>query len=185
MSNKLARETDNTGNPKYWQTESGHIIYSINNQPQCSYCGIPSHGRDNCSSDERAGIFCIHHPQQGNLQSRNKMLNRPATRTTPKDKSKLTRLREHNNQTIASPLTNINRLPTINHPHHTDHTAANHRIQHTQERVRDRTIPTTGLTNMPSEVMQSIMSYLTFKEITRLQRVNRRMKHLATTRLPQ
>ena len=32
---------------------------------------------------------------------------------------------------------------------------------------------------MPLEVMQSIMTYLTFKEITRLQRVNRRIKHLA------
>ena len=66
MTNRLARESDNTGNPKYRQSESGYIIYSINNQPQCSYCGIPSHGRDNCShrlDDEHLGVFRVHHPQ--------------------------------------------------------------------------------------------------------------------------
>ena len=43
MSSRLAKELDNTGNPRFWQTRDGHIIYSIDNEPQCSYCGIPSH----------------------------------------------------------------------------------------------------------------------------------------------
>ena len=44
MSTRLANERDQSGNPRFWQTQCGYIIYSIDNQPQCSYCGIPSHG---------------------------------------------------------------------------------------------------------------------------------------------
>ena len=71
MSIRLANETDNSGCPKFWQTQCGYIIYSIDNQPQCSYCGIPAHGRDTCQrrrNDESRGVFRIHHPQRGLLQ---------------------------------------------------------------------------------------------------------------------
>ena len=71
MSARLANEKDHSGNPRFWQTQCGHIIYSIDNQPQCSYCGIPSHGRDACQrrhNDESRGLFRIHHPQRGLLQ---------------------------------------------------------------------------------------------------------------------
>ena len=74
MSIRLAKESDNTGNPKFWQTQNGHIIYSIDNQPQCSYCSIPSHGWDTCPhrcNDEGRGVFQIYHPQRG-------MLNQPS-----------------------------------------------------------------------------------------------------------
>ena len=70
MSTRLARETDNTGNPKFWQTQNGHIIYSMNNQPQCYYCGIPFHGRDTCPrrrEDESKGVFQTYHPLRGML----------------------------------------------------------------------------------------------------------------------
>lgn len=70
MSTRLAKETDNTGNPKFWQTQNGHIIYSMNNQPQCYYCGIPFHGRDTCPrrrKDESEGIFQTYHPLRGML----------------------------------------------------------------------------------------------------------------------
>ena len=68
MSTRLANETDDSDHPRFWQTQCGHIIYSIDNQPQCSYCGIPSHGRDTCQhrrKDETGGLFRIHHPQRG------------------------------------------------------------------------------------------------------------------------
>ena len=68
MSLRLAAELDNLGHARFWQTQSGHIIYSIDNQPKCSYCGIPSHGRDACphrNKDENKGIFRAHHPQRG------------------------------------------------------------------------------------------------------------------------
>ena len=71
MSIRLANETDNLGYPRFWQTQCGYIIYSIDNQPQCSYCGIPSHGRDICQrrrKDESEGLFRIHHPQRGLIQ---------------------------------------------------------------------------------------------------------------------
>ena len=62
MSIRLAKEWDNTGNPKFWQTQNGHIIYLIDNQPQCSYFGIPSHGRDTCPhrrNDEGMGVTTV------------------------------------------------------------------------------------------------------------------------------
>ena len=68
MSVRLAKETDSLGHSRFWQTQDGHIIYSIDNQPQCSYCGIPSHGRDTCPHrriDKAGGLFRIHHPQRG------------------------------------------------------------------------------------------------------------------------
>ena len=71
MSIRLVNETGNSGYPRFWQTQCGYIIYSIDNQPQCSYCSIPSHGRDTCRrrrNDESKGIFRIHHPQRGLLQ---------------------------------------------------------------------------------------------------------------------
>ena len=71
MSVRLANETDNSGHPRFWQTQCGHMIYSIDNQPQCSYCGIPSQGRDACQhrrKNEARGLFRIHHPQRGLIQ---------------------------------------------------------------------------------------------------------------------
>ena len=68
MSLRLATESDSSGHSRFWQTRSGHIIYSIDNQPQCSYCGIPSYGRDTCPhrrKDETKGLFRTHHPQRG------------------------------------------------------------------------------------------------------------------------
>ena len=68
MSLRLAAEVDDSGHKRFWQTQNGHIIYSINNQPQCSYCGTPSHGRDTCPykrQDENLSIFRAHHPQRG------------------------------------------------------------------------------------------------------------------------
>ena len=68
MSVRLAEETDSSGHSRFWQTQDGNIIYSIDNQPQCSYWGIPSHGRDTCSrrrKDEARGLFRIHQPQRG------------------------------------------------------------------------------------------------------------------------
>ena len=34
MSVRLAKETDSSGHSRFWQTQGGHIIYSIDNQPQ-------------------------------------------------------------------------------------------------------------------------------------------------------
>ena len=71
MSIRLVNETGNSGYPRFWQTQCGYIIYSIDNQPQCSYCGIPAHGRDTCRrrrNHESKGEFRIHHPQRGLLQ---------------------------------------------------------------------------------------------------------------------
>ena len=70
MSVRLARETDSTGNPKFWQTQSGHMVYSMNNQPQCYYCGVPFHGRDTCPlrrEDESKGVFQTYNPLRGML----------------------------------------------------------------------------------------------------------------------
>ena len=62
MSTRLANETDNSGHPRFWQTQCGHIIYSIDNQPQCSYCGIPSHGKRHMSTQtQRQGWGSISH----------------------------------------------------------------------------------------------------------------------------
>ena len=68
MSTRLVKETDRLGHSRFLQTLDGNIIYSIVNQPQCSYCGIPSHGRDTCPHrriDKAGGLFRIHHPQRG------------------------------------------------------------------------------------------------------------------------
>ena len=68
MSLRLATEVDDSGHKRFWQTQNGYIIYSIDNQPQCSYCGTPSHGRDICPyrrQDETKGLFQAHHPQRG------------------------------------------------------------------------------------------------------------------------
>ena len=68
MSLRLATEVDDSGHKRFWQTRNGYIIYSIDNQPQCSYCGTPSHGRDICPyrrQDETKGLFQAHHPQRG------------------------------------------------------------------------------------------------------------------------
>ena len=70
MSLRLATEIDDSGHKRFWQTLNGHIIYSIDNQPQCSYCGTPSHGRDTCPyrrQDETIGLFQAHHPQRGTM----------------------------------------------------------------------------------------------------------------------
>ena len=79
MSLRLAAELDNSGHRRFWQTQSGYIIYSIDNQPQCSYCGTPSHGRDICPhrhQDETKGLFRAHHPQRG-------MINKPPDTPDP------------------------------------------------------------------------------------------------------
>ena len=65
MSVRLPKESDSSGHSRFWQNQSGHIIYSIDNQPQCSYCGIPSHGRDTCPRRRNDEIQRIHHPQRG------------------------------------------------------------------------------------------------------------------------
>ena len=88
MSTRLANERDHSGKPRFWQTKCGYIIYSIDNQPQCSYCGIPSHGRDLCRrrhNDESRGLFRIHHPQRGLLQQTeyNKSKSPPNNTTRP------------------------------------------------------------------------------------------------------
>ena len=59
MSIRLGKEYDDTGNPKFWQTQNGHIIYSIDNQPQRYYCGIPSHARNTCphNAKTRRGAY--------------------------------------------------------------------------------------------------------------------------------
>ena len=70
MSIRLSKETDSSGNPKFWQTQNGHIVYSMSNQPQCYYCGIPFHGRDTCPrrrEDEGEGVFQTYHPLRGML----------------------------------------------------------------------------------------------------------------------
>ena len=178
MSNRLARETDNTGNHKYWQTEQGHIIYNIDNQPQCSYCGIPSHGRDNCCSrrnDEQKGTFRIYHPQRGNLQSGNKILSRSSNRTTPKHKPRLDIPRRTNDHAMGNlSYGNIESgITTQRHPN-VNHTGIRQRSSNTESNP----IRTTGLTDMPSEIMQLIMSYLPFRQIMRLKRVNKRINNL-------
>ena len=92
MSLRLAAESDSSGHSRFWQTRSGHIIYSIDNQPQCSYCGIPSHGRDTCPhrhKDETKGLFRTNH--QTHLTTFNQD---PVTPVLPMDTSTQKMLKE-------------------------------------------------------------------------------------------
>ena len=104
MSSRLANETDNTGSPKFWQTQSGHIIYSLNNQPQCYYCGIPFHGRDTCPrrrKDESEGIFQRYHPLRGMLYPSSELIDPDQTEQKSKEDTETPHCIEHN-EPIAS-----------------------------------------------------------------------------------
>ena len=76
-SNTLARSTDTEGYKIFWQTQAGHLICSDTGHILCSYCGVQSHGRKDCyvkRDDEAIQIFRVHHPDRGNLLSRNQQL---------------------------------------------------------------------------------------------------------------
>jgi hypothetical protein len=75
--NTLASSTDTEGYENFWQTRLGHLICSETGQVLCSYCGIQSHGRKDCyfkKDDEAIKIIRVHHPDRGNLLSRNQQL---------------------------------------------------------------------------------------------------------------
>jgi hypothetical protein len=76
-NNTLASSMDTEGYKKFWQTRSGHLIYSDTGQVLCAYCGVQSHGCKDCyfrRDNEAIKIFRIHHPDRGNLLSRNQQL---------------------------------------------------------------------------------------------------------------
>ena len=115
MSIRLAKETDNTGSPKFWQTQSGHIIYSINNQPQCYYCGIPFHGRDTCPrrrEDESRGIFQIYHPLRGMLYTSSELVDPDQTEQKPKEKTETSPHIKHDEPSTSSFPRNRESTPT-------------------------------------------------------------------------
>jgi hypothetical protein len=74
---KPKRRTDTEGYKNFWQTRLGHLICSETGQVLCAYCGVQSHGRKDCyfkRDDEAIKVFRIHHPDRGNLLSRNQQL---------------------------------------------------------------------------------------------------------------
>ena len=114
MSIRLANETDNTGNPKFWQTQSGHIIYSLNNQPQCYYCGIPFHGRDTCPrrrKDESEGVFQIYHPLRGMLYPSSELVDPDQTKQKPKEKIETPHYIKHDEQRASTSSRNKESTP--------------------------------------------------------------------------
>jgi hypothetical protein len=75
--NTLASSTDTEGYKNFWQTRLGHLICSETGQVLGAYCGIQSHGRKDCyfkKDDEAIKITRVHHPDRGNLLSRNQQL---------------------------------------------------------------------------------------------------------------
>ena len=241
MSTRLARELDNTGNPRFWQTKDGHIIYSINNQPHCAYCGTPSHGRDRCftrQNDEDKGIFRIHHPLIGHLNPRQHQPAQPKIIPDYIQTHDGERLVNHRNHPLCyycgipshsrsackvRERDRANGIERVIHPNRGNIPSGNqirrtnselydtpdepnrkrsHPEQEDSHRTKTRPSPTyktnynifitmndgqkpgsslqseqqtpTNLMDLPTEMIKAIVSYLPFKDIIKLQRVNKR-----------
>ena len=68
------QSADYRGNHNFHQDREGVVVRTSSGQPQCNYCLIPSHSRENCILRREhlsQGIDLLYHPQKGMLRSRN------------------------------------------------------------------------------------------------------------------
>ena len=166
----LITHRDIEGFPLHWQ-RNGKLMLSHEGVPCCQYCGIPSHNRSVCRKkrqDVRKGISRPVHPLRGHFN-----VKLAEKEQTPIQYYQSTRINHENY---------LSRVCTCNHKPQKTSGEYNDYRNDTFTRGSTPSLATNPLElmDMPSEIIEKILSYIPFKQRIRSQRINHRIRDLVT-----
>ena len=168
---------DAQGVHNYQLTDNGKPFINPGGQILCNYCRVPSHPRAICNTrirDEGNGIVRDIHPKRGLIPSGNQIRREIRTLTTDSIRKCSHEEQEdpHKPKTKPPPTQKINHQIYITMNDNQAPTTSSKHIEQSP----------TNLMDLPTEIMHTIMRYLPFQDIMKLQRVNKRAWQLAGMR---